>query len=300
MAFHTRNNGGAFRSRVLLVVLLVVSVALVTVYSREGSDGPIHTAQSVFADAIAPLKFVGAAASSGVEAAEDAAADATADEDTLTALRESNAELRDLVAKTEEYRQEAQRLQGLLDMVDRYDIDGVSARVTGKSATAWNQTITIDAGRADGVEAGMTVMAANGVVGQVASVSQSTSEVRLLTDSQSGAAAMVQSSREEGIVRGSLEGLLYLQNLDEDAQVAVGDIVVTSGLGGSYVSGLTIGTVVRVDAGEGGSPATVVVSPNAKASALEEVVVVRGIGTTEDGAGDDAADDGADAEGGDR
>ena len=286
----------------LLVVLLVVSIAIVTVYSREGEDGPLHAVQNAFADVIAPLKFVGAAASSGAGAAEDAVADATANEDSLTALRESNAELRDLVAKTEEYRQEAQRLQGLLDMVDRYDIDGISARVTGRSATAWNQTITIDAGRADGVEAGMTVMGTGGVVGQVASgVSQNTSEVRLLTDSQSGAAAMIQSSREEGIVRGSLEGLrLYLQNLDEDAQVAVGDIVVTSGLGGSYVSGLTIGTVVRVEAGEGGSPATVVVSPNAKASALEEVVVVRGIGTSGDAADDGAGDssDGSTDEGG--
>lgn len=102
---------------------------------------------------------------------------------------------------------------------------------------------------------------------------------------------MIQSSREEGIVRGSLEGLLYLQDLDEGAQVAVGDVVITSGLGGSYVSGLTIGTVVRVDAGEGGSPATVVVSPNAKASALEEVVVVRGIGAT-----DEAASEGGEGE----
>lgn len=291
MAFHTKNSGGAFRSRVLLVVLLVASIAMVTVYSREGEGGPLHTVQNAFADAIAPLKFVGAAVSSGVDSAEDAVADATASEDTLTALRESNAELRDLVAKTEEYRQEAQRLQELLDMTDRYDIDGISARVVGKSATAWNQTITIDAGRIDGVEAGMTVMGADGVVGQVASVSQNTSEVRLLTDSQSGAAAMIQSSREEGIVRGSLEGLLYLQDLDEGAQVAVGDVVITSGLGGSYVSGLTIGTVVRVDAGEGGSPATVVVSPNAKASALEEVVVVRGIGAT-----DEAASEGGEGE----
>ena len=300
MAFHTQNSGGAFRSRVLLVVLLAVSIAMVTVYSREGEDGPLHAVQNTFADIIAPLKLVGAAASSGVEAAEDAAADATASEDMLTALRESNAELRDLVAKTEEYRQEAQRLQGLLDMEDRYDIDGIAARVSGKSSTAWNQTITIDAGRGDGVEAGMTVMASGGVVGQVASVSENSSEVRLLTDSQSGAAAMIQSSREEGIVRGSLEGLLYLQNLDEDAQVAVGDIVITSGLGGSYVSGLTIGTVVRVDAGEGGTPATVVVFPNAKASALEEVVVVRGIGSSDSGDGTGGADGSDGAEGGDR
>ena len=55
-------------------------------------------------------------------------------------------------------------------------------------------------------------------------------------------------------------------------------MVVTSGLGGSYTSGLIIGTVVRVDEGEGGSPATVVVSPNADASSLEEVTVVRSVG----------------------
>ena len=293
MAFHRQTSGATLVGRVLFVVLLAASVVLVTLYAREGADGPLHAVQNAVQDAVAPLRFVGAQAGSGVDALEDAAADATADEGTLSALRESNAELRALVAQTEEYRQEAQRLQGLLDMKDRYDIDGPSARVIGRSATAWNQTITIDAGRADGVEAGMTVMGSTGVVGQIASVSEHSSEVRLLTDPQSGAAALVQSSRAEGIVRGSLEGLLYLQDLDEDAEVAVGDSVVTSGLGGSYVSGLMIGTVVRVDAGSGGSPSTVVVSPNDDAQSLEEVVVVRSIGTS-----DDAADAGADAQDG--
>lgn len=288
MAFRNQNSGRPLAGGILLVALLVVSVALVTVYSREGADGPLHSAQNAVAGAIAPLKLAGAGVSSGVEAAGQAAADATADESTLSALRESNAELRELVAQTEEYRQEAQRLQGLLDMKDRYDIEGAAARVVGKSATAWNQTITIDAGSAEGVEAGMTVMGSTGVVGQVASVSEHSSEVRLLTDSQSGAAAMVQSSRAEGIVRGSLEGLLYLEDLDEDAEVAVGDVVITSGLGGSYVSGLMIGTVVRVEAGQGGTPSTVVVSPNDAASALEEVMVVFSVGSQAAG---DAADD---------
>ena len=117
------------------------------------------------------------------------------------------------------------------------------------------------------------------------------SVVRLLTDSQSGAAAMVQSSRAQGIVRGSLEGLLFLENLEEDAQVAVGDVVITSGLGGSYTSGLIIGTVVRVEEGEGGSSPTVVVSPNDDPSALEEVVVVRSAESTE---GSDEGEEDAD------
>lgn len=294
MAFHVQNNGGAFKSRVLLVVLLVVSIALVTAYSREGDSGLLHTVQDAVAEAFLPLKIVGGGVSSGVEAAGDAISDATADENTLSGLRESNSQLRALVAQAEEYRQEAQRLQELLDMKDRYDIEGVSARIIGKSATAWNQTITIDAGKADGVEAGMTVMASTGVVGQVASVSEHSCDVRLITDSQSGAAAMVQSSRSEGIVRGSLEGLLYLQDLAEDAQVAVGDVVITSGLGGSYVSGLMIGTVVRVDAGQSGAPSTVVVSPNADPDMLEEVTVVFSIGSSDGDGQGDASDEGGD------
>lgn len=290
MAFHNQNKGGAFAPRVLFVVLLVVSIVLVTVYSREGEQGPLHTAQNVVSDVIAPLNFLGAGASAGTEGVADAVSDATADESTLSALKESNAELRELVAQAEEYRQEAQRLQGLLDLTDRYAIDGIAARIVGKSSTAWNQTVSIDAGSADGVEAGMTVMGTSGVIGQIASVGEHSSVVRLLTDSQSGAAAMVQSSRAQGIVRGSLEGLLFLENLEEDAQVAVGDVVITSGLGGSYTSGLIIGTVVRVDEGEGGSSATVVVSPNDDPSALEEVVVVRSVGGVE---GSDAGEEDA-------
>ena len=290
MAFHNQNKGGAFAPRVLFVVLLVASIVLVTVYSREGEQGPLHTAQSVVSDVVAPLNFLGAGASAGTEGVAEAVSDATADEGTLSALRESNAELRELVAQAEEYRQEAQRLQELLDLTDRYNIDGIAARIVGKSSTAWNQTVSIDAGRADGVEAGMTVMGTSGVIGQIASVSEHSSVVRLLTDSQSGAAAMVQSSRAQGIVRGSLEGLLFLENLEEDAQVAVGDVVITSGLGGSYTSGLIIGTVVRVDEGEGGSSATVVVSPNDDPSALEEVVVVRSVGGLE---GSDAGEEDA-------
>lgn len=281
MALRRQNGSGTMVSRVLLIALLIVSVVLVTVYSREGEGGPLHTVQQAVSDAIAPLDLAGAVVSSGTEGIAASAVDATADESTLSDLRESNAELRELVARTEEYRQEAQRLQSLLNMTDRYDIDGITARVVGKSDTAWDQTIRIDAGRSDGVEAGMTVMGSTGVVGQIASVGENTSVVRLLTDSQSGAAAMVQSSRAEGIVRGSLEGLLYLENLEEDATVAVGDVIITSGLGGSYVSGLIVGTVVRVDAGEGGSPATVVVSPNDSASSLEEVVVVKSIGQSD-------------------
>ena len=272
-----------FLRRVLLVAFLVASLALVTLYSREGQDGPLHAVQSGVSGAVAPLKFVGAAASAGVNDAAEGFGNLTADESTLSGLRESNAELRELLSQADEYKQEAQRLQKLLDLKDLYKIDGVGARVIGNPDQAWSQAVTIDKGTADGVETGLTVMGTSGVVGQVYSAGEHTAEVRLLTDPDSGAAARVESSRAEGVVRGSLEGLLYLENLDAD-------VVVTSGLGGSYAPGLIIGTVVKVDTRQGESTRRVIVSPNDTTGALEEVLVVFGVGAVGEADGNEGGD----------
>ena len=156
-----------FLRRVLLVAFLVASLALVTLYSREGQDGPLHAVQSGVSGAVAPLKFVGAAASAGVNDAAEGFGNLTADESTLSGLRESNAELRELLSQADEYKQEAQRLQKLLELKDLYEIDGVGARVIGNPDQAWSQAVTIDKGTADGVETGLTVMGTSGVVGQV-------------------------------------------------------------------------------------------------------------------------------------
>lgn len=279
-----------FLRRVLLVAFLVASLALVTLYSREGQDGPLHAVQSGVSGAVATLKFVGAAASAGVNDAAEGFGNLTADESTLSGLRESNAELRELLSQADEYKQEAQRLQKLLDLKDLYKIDGVGARVIGNPDQAWSQAVTIDKGTADGVETGLTVMGTSGVVGQVYSAGEHTAEVRLLTDPDSGAAARVESSRAEGVVRGSLEGLLYLENLDADAVVNPGDVVVTSGLGGSYAPGLIIGTVVKVDTRQGESTRRVIVSPNDTTGALEEVLVVFGVGAVGEADGNEGGD----------
>lgn len=280
MALNFQNNGSATLRRVLLVVFLVASVALMTLYAREGDSGVLHTVQNAASGLSAPFKLAGAAVGSAADSASEGLDDMTADEGTLSGLRKSNAELRDLLAQADEYKQEAERLQGLLEMKKLYDIDGVGARVVGRSTDAWSQTIDIDVGEADGVDSGMTVMGASGAVGQVSAVQAHRATVRLLTDPNSGAAALVQSSRAEGIVRGSLDGLLYLENVDMDVEVNPGDVVVTSGLGGSYAKGLIIGMVVKVDARQGEATRRIVVSPNDDARALEEVLVVKGLGAS--------------------
>ena len=277
MALNFQNQNGAPARRVLLIVLLVASLVMATVYSREGDEGPLHTVQGAVSSLSSSLKLLGATASSGARNVGDAITDASASDATLSELREQNAELRQLVAQTEEYRQEVDRLQGLLDLRDSSGAEGVGGRIIGRNTDAWNQTVTIDVGSSSGVSSGLTVMGPTGVIGQVVSTTDATATVRLLSDPQSGAAALIQSSRAEGVVRGSLDGLLYLENVDSDVQVSVGDVVLTSGLGGSYTRGLLIGTVVKVEGNQGDATRRIVVSQNDEAKSLEEVVVVTSV-----------------------
>ena len=274
MALNFQQTGSVFVRRVLLIVFISASVAMMFAYAREGEDGALHKAQAAFSGVTAPLEYAGAVVSSATENAADSVENITANDETLNGLREYNAELVEQYAQFEEYAKENERLRQLLELKDTYSLEGVGARVIGRSSQAWSQTITLDKGEADGVDTGLTVMGSFGVVGQVISTTPHTSVVRLLTDPQSGAAAMVQSTRAEGIVRGSLEGLLYLEGLPIDAEINPGDIVLTSGLGGSYAKGLLIGTIVTIDERSGHATRRAVVSTNSEAQALEEVLVV--------------------------
>ena len=284
-------NRAPFRlTLIIAAVLFAASLSLTAIYANEGSDGFLHNVQNGFRSVFNPLGAVAESAGSAIDSAEEGVSDSLADDATLSALREQNATLKEALAQAEEYRLENERLQALLGIMDKYDIDGIAARVIGRSDDAWNRTVTLDAGRSSGIEPGLTVIGAGGVIGQVISATEGSCVVRLIDDPQSGVAAIVQASRAEGMVRGSLSGLLYLEGLDAEAEVAVGDIVLTSGLGGSYTKGLLIGTVVRIEEGPGDDSRRIVVAQNAKASNLEEAVVVFSAEGSS-ASGEDASDD---------
>ena len=228
---------------------------------------------------VQPLAKAGAQLALARDNASDALTDATASDATLSELQEENENLRRQLADAEEYKQEAERLEQLLNISEKYSVTGTVACVIGRTSEAYDQAVTLDVGSSDGVVVGQSVMGPNGVVGQIISVSESSSTVRLLTDPQSGVAVLLQATREEGVCVGSLEGLLYLEDVSADANVQVGDVVVTSGLGGSYTRGLIVGSVVRIDQRQGESTRRIVVSPNEEAGPLQEVIVVSTIGS---------------------
>ena len=279
------------RGTVLVVVLLVVSVALATVYAREGQEGPLHRVQSVAGMLAAPLQFAGAGVAYAADSAGDAVENATVSSASYTALQQENAQLKAQLVQMEELRQENERLTGLLEMKTQYQISGPTGRVIGTGSDAYSRTITVAVGQSSGVEAGQAVVGPSGLVGQVIEVSPLTCRVRLLTDPQSGVSAYLQNGRDGCVVKGAVDGLLYVEYLDDSVQVQVGDVVVTSGMGGSYPAGIAIGTVTNVVNEAGTSERTIIVAPLANVDSLEEVTVVSSASAATDASGEDSSED---------
>lgn len=189
-------------------------------------------------------------------------------------LRKEISELNARVMAGNEALQSNERLKHLLEMKDTVKAPTLAASVVGEDVSSWFRTLVVDVGTTSGVKEGMAVVAADGVVGQIVKVSSTSSRVLLLTDHSSGIAATIQRSRARGVVKGKEEGLCSLEFTTREEDVKVGDIVVSSGIGGVFPRGLPVGEVTMVKRGEYGIFQSVTIRPVVNTAHLEEVLVV--------------------------
>ncbi|MBQ2777710.1 MAG: rod shape-determining protein MreC, partial [Peptococcaceae bacterium] len=141
--------------------------------------------------------------------------------------------------------------------------------------------ITINKGSEDGVTAGMTVMNHYGLIGRVSSVLSGSAEVLLLPDHESAVGARVKSTREAlGVVEGdgTSTGNLQMIHLQHDADIFVGDEVITSGLDGVFPADIPIGEVTAIQYDANGLTKTAFITPYVNFFQLEEVFVMTNSG----------------------
>ncbi|MBS1816302.1 MAG: rod shape-determining protein MreC [Acidobacteria bacterium] len=165
-------------------------------------------------------------------------------------------------------------LESLLQLQSGVDLQTTAAQIIGSAASPDFRTVTIDKGSADGITTDMAVLAPNGVVGRVVVAGRRTSRVQLLVDRNAAAGAIVERSRAQGVVVGAGEDRLHLEYVSDVSDVAVGDILVTSGIDGIYPKGFIIGTVDAVEK-NGVAYRTISIRPAINFSSLEDVLIVR-------------------------
>ncbi len=199
----------------------------------------------------------------------------------LWSVREQNEALRQRLEALAGMAQQAleldlsnRRLEKLLALRDELGVTAVAAHVVGRSPIAWARTVILDKGETHGITKGMAVLAPEGVVGKVMSVSAHTARVLLVSDPNSGVDALVQRTRTRGIAAGTIEGGCALKYVQRGDEVQVGDQVVTSGLDGTFPKGQLIGTVARVGTKDSRMFQDVEVMLSAELSKVEEVLVV--------------------------
>jgi len=121
-----------------------------------------------------------------------------------------------------------------------------AAAVIGKDPSPFLSYVIINIGSDQGILPGMPVVTDKGLVGRVDAVITEGARVQLVTDAASAVNVQLQSSKTEAMLIGSVTGDLSLDMISQDATVTIGDVVLTSGLGGSYPPNLLVGQVISV------------------------------------------------------
>lgn len=272
------------------IILSLLSIVLLTVSARMGTEGPLEMVRGGFSTITMPFRMAGSAIAMPFQGIGNIFSNLTADQQTLSDLKAENEQLRSRNAELEETNQSTQRLQGLLDLKNTYNLQSTGARVISGSTDSFNNTIVIDKGTSSGLAVGMPVVDSGGVIGQIIECGPTTSTVRLITDEKSGVAAMVQSSRAQGMLMGSASRQITLNLINTNQKVAVGDTVVTSGLGGVFPKGLPLGKVTSVEAAPGSLYYTIVVEPYGNVGTNEEVMVITSLSEEQKATADDIAE----------
>lgn len=177
------------------------------------------------------------------------------------------------------YVEENNRLKKLLDLRDKEtDMDTVAAKVISRDYEKWFKGITINKGSLSGIEIGDPVMTTDGVLGVVDSVGPNWAKVKTIYDSKSAIGAKFIRTGDIGVVEGSHEFAdeerCRVQYISGAAPVVNGDILVTSGLGEIYPSGLMIGKIDEIKTDAMGNIEYVAVKPAVEFGSVYEVLVI--------------------------
>jgi len=206
----------------------------------------------------------------------------------LTGLRSTNKQLLTQVdtltidnLRLKEVEAENARLRELLrfaqiNPLSDYRGGQVIGRVISRGPSNYLSSLTIDLGSEHGIKAGMPVVTERGLVGRVYKVGPTSSIILPLTDPSSGVPAMVKrsTSRAVGVVNGNAGTQPVMEFIAQDADVSLGDEIITSGLGGNFPKGITIGQVTEVNKQDFDMYQETVIRPTVNFDQLEFVLVI--------------------------
>lgn len=200
----------------------------------------------------------------------------------VASLRQRNAELeaeisllRTQVIQLQQQLAEAQSLYALLDFArEQPQNQYIACAVIGRDPSPFLHYLIIDHGSDDGIRHGMPVVTESGLVGRVDAVIAQAARVQLITDPAFSVNVSLEKAGVEAVLSGSLTGDVTLEMIPQDVVVESGDLLLTSGLGGSYPSDIVVGQVVGLRKRENALFQSASVQPAVDFADLQAVLVI--------------------------
>lgn len=164
-------------------------------------------------------------------------------------LKEKNSQLEQSLRELENIKTENETLKEYLGLTEKYgEYKTVHGYVIDKEISNYSKTIIINIGKNDGIEVNMTVIADEGLVGHVVSVTDNTAKVQTIVDTSSSISCLMSTNKDSIICKGTLSSNSELKAMyiPTDANLVQGDSVDTSGLGGIYPKGIHVGSIKKI------------------------------------------------------
>lgn len=273
-----------FGDRRLLIVLTSLIVLIIIMGVTGGGRVGLTWPEKMFKSAVATVQGVLYKPAGVIASFVDDVSNIRSLQQENTLLRSKLEDYLMLQNEVSELRDKQHELEKLVDYAEEWKEDYVVAQVSARNADRFNDLIVIDRGADDGIQPNMAVITNEGLIGRVESVSDSMSNVQLLTSSRDEsllkAPAIAAEVKERGAF-GIIEGYdhekeaLIMSMIDSDVELKQGDTVVTYDQSEIYPPNLLIGTVEEVGTGIYGLDQMAYVKPTASFNRLRYVMVVQ-------------------------
>jgi len=270
-----------FKGKAFKIIVAIVVVLAGIMIGSAASGRNLSLPSDWLGNLTAPFQNFASAVKGGFSGLSVYFSDKTAAEAENEALKAQVAQLQQQLADYEELQRENDQLKEIVGITEqREDLQMIGATVISGDGGEYYGSFTINKGSRDGIEEKDAVVTTAGVVGYISEVAYNHATVTTLLSPDCNIGGYDIVSGDFGVLTGdsalAAQGLFKLAYLPSGSLIAVGNIVVTSGLGSGYPQGFVAGVVQRVVADEQGLAMEAVLTPSADFSDLKEVLIVIG------------------------
>lgn len=267
------------KSRFFIIALLI-AIVLVTVPSVLSFMGLGNEVRSALGTVATPFRYCFTQAAEAVDGFISYFREFDAINAENRILKDKNAELQDKLRDVEAIKEENEWLYAYLGLKrEHIDYEFESAMVIGRESGNYMTVLTLNRGSMHDIEANMPVVTEKGIVGYVSEVGANWCKAVTILETASSVGAYAKRSGELGLVEGVYElkddGICQMSYLPSDADIKVGDIILSSGIGSFYPRGLVIGTVTELVPDEFSRSLIARIKPSADLTDLRGVMIIK-------------------------